>query len=146
MEGYFRASYAPLGGSRIWREKASSTSMKLCFSMFGDKPPCIPLCFGTVDYTARGGRGFFFFLSLCSNNFFYTLQQRIFPQLFLLAFLFPLVPVLSVFFFSSSSYSFSLTQFSAWMGYVNVLGSVFSLDGFCNCFRLSFQPGWVMYL
>ena len=52
MEGYFRALYAPLGGLGIWREKASLTLTKLYFSMFRDKPPCTPLCFGTVDYLA----------------------------------------------------------------------------------------------
>ena len=70
LEGYFRALYVPLGGSRIRREKASLKSMKLCVSMFNDKPLCVPLCFSTVDYTTRGGHGFFFFLSLCSNSFF----------------------------------------------------------------------------
>ena len=29
MEGYFQALYTPLGGSRIWREKASLTLTKL---------------------------------------------------------------------------------------------------------------------
>ena len=71
LDGYFRASYAPLGGLRTWREKTSLTLTKLCVSMFGNKPPCMSLCFGTVDYTARGSRGFFFFLSLCSNCFFF---------------------------------------------------------------------------
>ena len=71
MEGYFQALYAPLGGSKIWREKASLISTKLCVSMFRDKPPCMPLCFGTVDYIARGGLGFFFFLSLCSSRSFF---------------------------------------------------------------------------
>ena len=70
LEGYFRVLYVPLGGSRTRKESASLKSTKLCVSMFSDKPPCMPLCFGTVDYTARGGRGFFLFLSLCSINFF----------------------------------------------------------------------------
>ena len=70
LEGYFRALYVPLGGSRTWMENASLKSMKLCVSMFSDKPPCMPPCFGTVDYTTRGGRVFFLFLSLCSNSFF----------------------------------------------------------------------------
>ena len=69
LEGYFLVLYAPLGGSRTWREKASLTSMKLCVSMFSDKLPFMPLCFSTVDNTARGSRGFFLFLSLCSSNF-----------------------------------------------------------------------------
>ena len=63
MEGYFRALYAPLGGSRIWREKASLTSTELCFSMFKDKPHCMPLYFGTVDYIAKGGPAFSSFLA-----------------------------------------------------------------------------------
>ena len=71
MEGYFRALYAPLGGLRIWRKKVSLTSTKLSVSMSSDKPPCMPLCFGTVDYTARGGRGFFLFLSFYSSNSFF---------------------------------------------------------------------------
>ena len=70
LEGYFRALYAPLCGSQIWREKASLTSTKLCVSMFSDKPPCMPLCFDTVNYTVRGGRGFFLFLSLCNSSSF----------------------------------------------------------------------------
>ena len=102
MKGYFRALYAPLGGSRIWREKASLISLKLCVSMFRDKPPCMPLYFSTVDYIARGGQGFFFFLSLYSSRYFFSFLDSttaLFPQLFLLSFLFPPVPVLSVFSF-----------------------------------------------
>ena len=70
LEGYFQALHAPLGGSRTRNEKASLKSMKLCISMFSNKPPCMPLCFGIVDYTTRGGRGFFLFLCLCSSSFF----------------------------------------------------------------------------
>ena len=80
LEGYFRVLYVPLGGSKTRMEKITFESMKFYFSMFSDKPPCIPFCFGIVDrrcnHTARGGRGLFifhiFFLSLCSNGFFYT--------------------------------------------------------------------------
>ena len=49
LEGYFRAFYVPLGGSLTRMENASLKSMKLCVSMFSDKPPCMPLCFGTVE-------------------------------------------------------------------------------------------------
>ena len=70
LEGYFRALYVRLGGSRTRREKAFLKSTKLYVSMFSDKPPCMSLCFGTVDYTARGSRGFFLFLSLYSSSFF----------------------------------------------------------------------------
>ena len=70
LEVYFRALYAPLGGSQTWREKASLTSTKPYVSMFSDKPPCMPLCFGTIDHTIGGGRGFFLFLSPYTSNFF----------------------------------------------------------------------------
>ena len=101
--------------------------------MFNDKPPCMPFCFGNVDYTARGGRGFSSFLAstaatFCSSSFFLS---------FFFAFLFPPVLVLSVFSFSSSSRSFS-SIFSSFFD------SVFSPAGLCNCLRLSFLPGWVM--
>ena len=49
LEGYFRALYVPLGGSRTRMENAPLKSMKLCISMFSDKPPCMPICFGTVE-------------------------------------------------------------------------------------------------
>ena len=55
LEGYFRALYVPLGGSKTRMENAPS--MESYISMFSDKPPCIPLC---CDHTARGGQGFFF--------------------------------------------------------------------------------------
>ena len=70
LEGYFRALYVPLGGSRTRKENASLKSMKLCVFIFSDKPPRMPLCVGTVDHAARGGQDFFLFLSLCSNSFF----------------------------------------------------------------------------
>ena len=70
LEGYFQALHVPLGGSRTWKENASLKSMKLYDSMFSDKAPRMPLYFGTVDHTTKGGRGFFLFLSLCSSNFF----------------------------------------------------------------------------
>ena len=70
LEGYFRALYVPLGGSQTHKENASLKSMKLYVFMFSDKPPCMPLCFGIADHTAKGGWGFFLFLRLCSSNFF----------------------------------------------------------------------------
>ena len=83
LEGYFRALYIPLGGSKARMEssvakKTPSKSMKFYIFMFNDKPPCMLFCFGIVErrcnHTARGGRGFFFFhiffLSLCSRAFF----------------------------------------------------------------------------
>ena len=49
LEGYFRALYVHLGGSKTRMESAPLKSMKLYISMFRDKPPCMPLCFGTVE-------------------------------------------------------------------------------------------------
>ena len=46
LEGYFRALYVPLGGSKTWMENAPS--MEFYISMFSDKPPCMPLCFDTA--------------------------------------------------------------------------------------------------
>ena len=46
LEGYFRALYVPLGGSRTQMENAP---LKLCIFMFNNKPPCMPLYFGTVE-------------------------------------------------------------------------------------------------
>ena len=74
LEGYFQALYVPLGGAE--------TQMKFYISMFSDKPPCMPLCFGIVirrcNHTARGGRGLFFFhiflLSLCSGGYIFFLS------------------------------------------------------------------------
>ena len=48
LEGYFRALYVPLGGSRTRMENAPFKSIKLYISMFNDRPPCMPICFGTV--------------------------------------------------------------------------------------------------
>ena len=103
MERYFRASYAPLGGSQIWREKASSTSKKPCFSMFRDKPPWVVNEFkgrkchapipgstrlanpnrfrGATPYTYTGTSFFFFFffsklnLYMWYTNNFYNTQK-----------------------------------------------------------------------
>ena len=49
LEGYFRALYVPLGGSQTRMENAPLKSMKPCISMFSDKRPCMPLCFGTIE-------------------------------------------------------------------------------------------------
>ena len=75
LEGYFQALYVPLGGSKTRMESTPSKSMKFYISMFSDKPPCMPLCFSIVErrcnHIARGGLGFFIFLSLYSWSFFY---------------------------------------------------------------------------
>ena len=84
LDGYFRALYVPLGGSKTRMESSiakntPSKSMKFYISMFSDKPPCMPLCFGIVErrcnHIAKGGQGFFFFhiffLSLFFDFFFF---------------------------------------------------------------------------
>ena len=101
LEGYFRALYVPLGGSRTQMEDASLKSMKLCVSMFSDKPPCMPLYFGTVEiilpeaaeafssFLAFAATAFSFF-GLCSNGFFFSfffLLSLFLPLLFLPLFL-----------------------------------------------------------
>ena len=48
LEGYFRALYVPLGGLKTRMENTPSKSRKFYISMFSDKPPCMPLCFGTA--------------------------------------------------------------------------------------------------
>ena len=102
-EGYFQALYVPLGGSKTQIKNITSKSIKFYISMFNDKPPCMPLCFGIVErrcnHTARGGRGFFFFqiffLSLYSRGFFYIFFLSLFFDFFLfLSLLLPL-PLLS---------------------------------------------------
>ena len=127
---------SPFGGSRIWREEVSLTSTKLYFSKFRDKPPCMPLYFGTVDYTARGGRAFFFFFSLYSSSSFLGLcNSGFFLSFFFLLFFSSCSRSLCLC-FSFSSRPLSLTQFSTWIGYVIVLGSVFGPDGLGNCLKL----------
>ena len=49
LEGYFRALYVPLGGSRSRMENAPLKLIKFCISMLRDKPPCMPLCFGIIE-------------------------------------------------------------------------------------------------
>ena len=80
LEGYFRALYVPLGGSKTRMESSitkttPSKLMKFYISMFSDKPPCMPLCFVIVErhcnHTARGGQGFFFFHIFFLSLFFY---------------------------------------------------------------------------
>ena len=120
----------PIGSGRdSGRDNASLKSTKIYISMFSDKPPCMPLCFGTVDYTARGDQGFFLFLSLYSSNFF-SFFKLYSSGFFFLLFFFPPVPLLFLLLFL-----LSYAQFSTRMGYVIVLGSVFSPDGLCNCER-----------
>ena len=96
LEGYFRALYAPLGGLRTRMENASLKLMKFCISMFSDKPPCMPLCFDTIEIIlpeaarafssfltsttatvsllASAVAGFFLFFSLCGRDFFLFLS------------------------------------------------------------------------
>ena len=101
LEGYFRALYVPLGGLRTRMKNAFLKSMKLCVSMFSNKPPCMPLCFDTSEnilpkavgafssFLASAATTFSFF-SLCGNGFFFSfffLLSLLLPLLFLLLFL-----------------------------------------------------------
>ena len=144
LEGYFRALYLPLGGSRTRMENAPFKSMKFCISMLRDKPLCMPLCFGTaviilseaigafssflafaevtISLLASALAGFFSFLASAATAFFSVFSSWL--AFFLLFFFFHFL----LFFFDFSSF----------------LGSVFNPDRLCNCLRLSFQPGWVM--
>ena len=72
LEGYFRALYVPLGRSETWMESSiakttPSKSMKFYISMFNDKPPCMPLCFGIIEGTViilpKAVGAFSFFIS-----------------------------------------------------------------------------------
>ena len=64
------------------------------------------------------------------------MQQQFFP------FLDSAVVAFSLALSSCFSFSFSSPSFSS--TFSSFLGSDFSLDGLCNCLRLSFQPEWVM--
>ena len=57
LEGYFRVLYVPLG--------CVETQMKFYISMFNDKPPCMPLCFGigAVIILPEAVETFSFFIS-----------------------------------------------------------------------------------
>ena len=56
LDGYFLALYVPLGGAE--------TQMEFYISMFSDKPPCMPLCFGigTVIVLPEAVGDFSFFI------------------------------------------------------------------------------------
>ena len=107
LEGYFRALYVPFGGSKTWIENAPS--MEFYISMFSNKPPCMPFCFGIAviilleatgafsSFLASATTAFSFFLastarafssafSSCLAFFFHFLFfLRLFLQLFLLS-------------------------------------------------------------
>ena len=88
LEGYFRALYIPLGGSKTRMENTPSKSMKFYISMFSDKPPCMPLCFGTVVIILPEAVGAFSsFLASTAVAFSSLIAswQGLFLQLFLLA-------------------------------------------------------------
>ena len=101
LEGYFQALYAPLGGLRTRKENASLKSMKLCISMFSDKPPLCPSALALLIVLPEAVEAFssfltsatavFSFFRLYNSGFFFFLSL-------LLAFLFP--PVLLLFLLS----------------------------------------------
>ena len=67
LEGYFRALYVPLGGSKTRMEIITFESMKFYISMFSDKPPCIPLALALLKGAAivlpKVAGAFLFFIS-----------------------------------------------------------------------------------
>ena len=81
FEGYFQVLYVPLGGLKTRMENAPSKSMKFYISMFSDKPPCMPLCFGTAviiplkavwafsSFLASAAAAFSFFLASAAGTF-----------------------------------------------------------------------------
>ena len=70
LEGYFRALYVPLGGSQTRMENAHFKSMKPRISMFSDKPPCMPLCFGAFSFfLASATVAFSSFLASTAGDF-----------------------------------------------------------------------------
>ena len=73
LEGYFRALYVPLGGAE--------THMEFYISMFSDKPPCMPLCFGIgvviILPEATGAFSFFisYFLASTTGDFSFSISS-----------------------------------------------------------------------
>ena len=101
LEGHFLSLYVLLGGSKTRMESSTakntpSKSMKFYISMFNDKPPCMPLLFGIAErhcnHIARGGRGFFFFISsfLASSSTFSSFLASFLHFLFFLRLFLPL--------------------------------------------------------
>ena len=70
LEGYFRALYVPLSGSKTRMENAPS--MKFYISMFNDKPP---LLWHYCNHTTRGGGAFSYFLASVAAVFSYFLAS-----------------------------------------------------------------------
>ena len=135
LEGYFRALYLPLGGSRTCMENALLTSMKLCISMFNGKPPCMPLCFGTVEIILLEAVGAFSSFLASTAATVSLLASAATGFCSFLAF----AVVAFSYFLASMTGSFS-SVFSSYLVF-------FFLLFFFNFFfflRLSFQPGWVM--
>ena len=135
LEGYFRALYAPLGGLRTRMENTSSESMKLYISMFRDKPPCMPLCLGTVEITLLEAAGAF-------SSFFASAAIAVSL----------LASTVTGF---CSFLAFAAMAFSSFLA--SVAAAFSSIFSFCLAFfflffffdffffhRLSFQPEWVM--
>ena len=86
LEGYCRALYVPLGGSKTRMENAPSKLMKFYVSMFSDKTPCMPLYFGTtVSILPEAAGAFSLIFSLCSSEFFLFLSLYDMSFFFLLS-------------------------------------------------------------
>ena len=125
-EGYFRALYVPLGGSKTRMENTPYKSIKFYISMFSHKPPCMPLCFGTTVIILPEVAGdFSYFLASAATTFSLLTSAAATFSSFLA----------SATRASSSTFSSCLALFFHFL---------FFFFNFFFFIRLSFQPGWVM--
>ena len=117
------------GGQKPLQHRRDSISPCLAIS-----PLVCPSVLALLIILPEATGVFSFFLSLYSSSSF----SRLYGSSFFLNFFF------YCFSFSSNSHSLCLFFFLKFS--FLFLDSVFNPDGLCNCLRLSFQPGWVMYL
>ena len=151
LEGYFLALYVPLGGSKSRMENTPSESMKFYISMFSDKPPCMPLCFGTVVIIPpEAAEAFLSFLASAATSF--SLLAFIEATFSLLASTtttfcsFVASKVAAFTFFLASTVGAFSSDFSSCLAFF-FFYFLFFLRLFLQLFfflRLSLQPGWVM--
>ena len=75
LEGYFRALYVLLGGVRTRMENTTFESTKFYISMFSNKPPCMPLCFGTAVIILPEAAGAFSSFLASQQQLYLRVQQ-----------------------------------------------------------------------
>ena len=83
LEGYFRALHVPFDCSKNRMENAPS--MEFYISMFSNKPPCMPLCFGTaviILLEAVGAFSFFLASTAAIFSYFLASAARAFSSVF----------------------------------------------------------------